>query len=268
MIEQREIDGVDSAAAFRALYLLPTAPRALAGEVYRALRDMCLLSANGSSQLDGALDRLDRAHEAIARGADGVEHDAPALLSPWALLHVDCDAPPEVVELAYRFWQRERGLVDMDFVKSVRPRSERVSPVVPEDIDALPLAQEHATSAPRDASAAPLPDEDVRPITMLSPPAAPARLVVEAGTAHPAGAAIGESPLRIGGDPACDIVVGAAGHRRGRTEARLWQREGRVLFHGVAGDTKVNGRAVGWAVLDPGDTVQVGDATFRYEASC
>jgi len=265
MIEQHEIDVIETAAAFRALYLLPTAPRSLAGEVYRALRDTCLLSANGSSQLDGALDRLDRAHEAIARGADGVEHDAPARRSPWALLHVDCDAPPEVVDLAYRYWQRERGLVDMDFVKPVRPRSERVSPVVTEEIDTLPLAEEHATSAPRDTSVAPLLEEDVRPITMPPPPAAPARLVVEAGTADPAGAAIGECPLRIGSDPACDIVVG---HRRDRTEARLWQREGRVLFHGVAGDTKVNGRAVGWAVLDPGDTVQVGDATFRYEASC
>ncbi|MEX2157909.1 MAG: hypothetical protein WEB04_00730 [Dehalococcoidia bacterium] len=265
MIEQHEIDVIGTAAAFRALYLLPTAPRALAGEVYRALRDKCLLSANGSAELDGALDRLDRAHEAIARGADGVEHDAPAQRSPWALLHVDCDAPPEVVDLAYRYWQRERGLVDMDFVKPVRPRSEKASLVIRENIDALPLALEQATSAPRDTSAAPLPDEDVRPIRMPSPSAAPARLVVEAGTAHPAGATIGESPLRVGSDPACDIVVG---HGRGRTEARLWQREGRVLFHGVAGDTNVNGRAVGWAVLDSGDTVQVGDATFRYEASC
>lgn len=268
MTEQREIDAIDGAAAFRTLYLLPTAPRSLAGEVYRALRDKCLLAANEDGpQLDDELARLDRANVVIARGTNGVEHDAPAQRSPWALLHVDCEAPREVVELAYRFWQRERGLDAVDFTPPARPRIEKVSPAIQDAINTTVV-----DGRPADSPAGPAMtsqrDEDVRPITMPSPPTTTARLVVEAGTAHPASVAVGESPLRIGGDPACDIVVGAAGHRKGRTEARLWRRDGRVLFHGVAGNTTVNGHAVGWAVLDPGDTVRVGEATFRYEARC
>ena len=257
MIEH-EIDVVDSAAAFRALHLLPTAPRSLAGEVYRALRDTCLLTASGDpAQLDAALGRLDRAHEAIARCADGADHEAPAQRSPWALLHVVCAAPPEVVDLAYRYWQRERGLPHVDFVKPARPRIEEPSSEQPLVVETPPVALEPPAALRQ--------DDDVRSVTMPSPPRGTARLVVEAGTAHPAGAAIGESPLRIGSDPTCDVVVG---HRKDRTEARLWRREARVLFHGVAGDTKVNGRAVAWAVLDPGDTLQVADVTFRYEVSC
>jgi hypothetical protein len=235
MIE--ELTHADSAAAHRMLHLLPGAPRELVDDAYLALRNRRLARANGADPtLDDDLEQLTHARDAVLANGDGpavrngaVDH------SPWALLHVAKDAPPEIVELAYRVRRNERAVEPIE--TSGNGATEPGPPL-------LGLAV---------------------PTTTPSPSAAPARLVAEAGTAHPARSAIGESPLRIGGDPTCDIVVGVTGNRRGRTEARLWRRQGRVMFHGVAGLTSVNGHAVGWAVLEAGDTVQVGETVFRVE---
>lgn len=234
MIE--ELTHTDADAAYRALHLLPTAPRELVDDVYLALRNKRLARANGADTgVDVELEQLAHARDAIvAHGEQAPSGDMDH--SPWALLHVAKDAPPEVVELAYRVRCNDR--------------------------EPMPLANNGGVPAearpPLLGQAAPTP--------MPSPSTRPARLVAEAGTAHPARSAIGESPLRIGGDPTCDIVVGVTGNRKGRTEARLWRRQGRVMFHGVAGLTSVNGHAVEWAVLEAGDAIQVGEAVFRIEA--
>lgn len=239
MNEERAVRLDDVAGAYRALYLLPSAPRDLVNGVYRALRNRRFRRADGAGpELSAELERLATAHEAVVARANGaLENGALADHSPWALLHVVRDAPPEIVELAYRFRQGLRGDV--------------VSPP-----NAVETYEDVAHAAERDEA------------SQTTPPSSsgPVRLVVETGTARPPRAAIGQSPLRIGGDPTCDIVVTVTEARRGRTEARLWRRRDRVLFHGVAGHASVNGHAVAWAVLDTGDTVQVGDTTFRCEA--
>jgi hypothetical protein len=233
-----ELTETGAAAAYRTLHLLPTAPRELVDDVYLALRNKRLARANGADpQLDDELEQLARARETIiANGKHAIVANGAIEHSPWALLHVAKDAPSEIVELAYRVRRNERA------VEHIETNGNGAT-------DTGPPLLGQAT-----------------PITTPSPSAAPARLVAGAGTAHPARSAIGESPLRIGGDPTCDIVVGVTGNRRGRTEARLWRRQGRVMFHGVAGHTSVNGHAVGWAVLEAGDTVEVGEAVFRVEA--
>ena len=219
----------DVCAAYCALYLLPSAPRDLVDDVYRALRSRLFASAAGADpQLVAELQRLASAHEVVVAHARAVAaNGAPKGHSPWVLLHLDRDAPPEIVELAYRF---RRNLVA--------------------------------------EAGAPTNDAERDDVTQTTSPSSssPVRLVAETGTARPPRAAIGESALRIGGDPTCDIVVAVREARKGRTEARLWRRRGRVLFHGVAGHILVNGHAVGWAVLDGGDTVQVADTVFRLES--
>jgi len=236
MIE--ELVETDVTAAYRTLHLLPAAPSELVDDAYLALRNRCLAGANAADpQLAADLERLAQARDAIIANAERAAGDDVEIEhSPWALLHVAKDAPPEIVELAYRVRCHERG--DAPIETNGKAPSGGGPPLL--GLDA--------------------------PITTPSPSIAPARLIAEAGTARPARADIGESPLRIGGDPTCDIVVGVTGNRRGKTEARLWRRQGRVMFHGVAGLTSVNGHAVGWAVLEPGDSVQVGDAVFRVEA--
>jgi hypothetical protein len=238
MMEERAVGLEDDVAgAFRALHLLPSAPRALVDDIYRALRNGRLAQGGGDAQVSAQLERLSLAHEAIvAHATSGVRLDVAIEHSPWALLHLDRDAPPEIVELAYRYRQGLRG-DDVTIAAQPIETHERVAPVAER--------------------------EDVLPTT--PPSSVPIRLAVETGTARPPHAAIGESPLRIGGDPTCDIVVAVTEARKGRTEARLWRRRGRVVFHGVAGHTLVNGHAVGWAVLDTGDTIQVADAVFRLE---
>lgn len=234
MIE--EMTGSDIAAAYRLLHLLPSAPRELVDDTYLALRNKRLArSRAGDPQVAEDIERLAAAREAIvAQNGSAAVTNGAVEHSPWALLHVAKDAPPEIVELAYRIRRGERA----------------------------EEAVEAAAEAPFEAGP-PLLGQAAPITTTPSPSIGPARLDAEAGAARPPGAAIGESPLRIGGDPTCDILVGVMDDRRGRTEARLWRRQGRVLFHGVAGHTSVNGHAVGWAVLEPGDTVQVGETTFR-----
>ena len=236
MIEEHVVGlGEDVAGAYRLLHLLPSAPRDLVDDVYRALRSRLFASAAGADpQLVAELQRLASAYEVVVAHAKAAGvNGATAGHSPWALLHVDRDAPPEIVELAYRFRRSARG--------DVAPPTKDM--------------ETHVARAGRD---------DVTQATSPSS-SGPVRLVAETGTARPPRAAIGESALRIGGDPTCDIVVAVRETRRGRTEARLWRRRGRVLFHGVAGHILVNGHAVGWAVLDGGDTVQVADTVFRLE---
>ncbi len=85
-------------------------------------------------------------------------------------------------------------------------------------------------------------------------------LVGEDGTTVP----LAERPLRIGTQPACDIVVRAAG----RIEARVWRNKGRFLVHalGPEGAVLLNGSPLTWAALDEGDLLTVGPASFRFAA--
>ncbi len=52
-------------------------------------------------------------------------------------------------------------------------------------------------------------------------------------------------------------------------EARVWSQRGRCLLHGLEGaeaGVLVNGEVATWAVLEDGDSIEVGGARFRFEA--
>ncbi len=52
-------------------------------------------------------------------------------------------------------------------------------------------------------------------------------------------------------------------------EARVWSQRGRCLLHGLEGaeaGVLVNGEGAAWAVLEDGDSIEIGAARFRFEA--
>ncbi len=51
-------------------------------------------------------------------------------------------------------------------------------------------------------------------------------------------------------------------------EARVWSQRGRCLLHGLAAEAGVlvNGESATWAVLEDGDSIEIGGARFRFEA--
>ena len=99
---------------------------------------------------------------------------------------------------------------------------------------------------------------------------AAAWLVAESGARF----AIGDRPLRIGSDPTCDVVTSTNGAQpfQGRArpaEARVWSQRGRCLLHGLEGAAAgvlVNGEGATWAVLEDGDSIEIGGAWVRFEA--
>jgi hypothetical protein len=121
-----------SAATYRALYLVPGAPQDLVTEVYWHLVSQLL----GSPDAD-RLKELNRAYEVIVKAFDGrpltlagsdkdngrqsrkkrlrsVKKSAAAP-NPSELLQVTPDAPPDVIDLAYRYWQmRMRQRIDSE----------------------------------------------------------------------------------------------------------------------------------------------------------
>ena len=71
--------------------------------------------------------------------------------------------------------------------------------------------------------------------------------------------AIADEPLTIGGGPNSDVTVAGP-----EVQVRIWPRAGRYMLHVVAGAVTVNGSVTDWAVLDDGDMLEIGDATFRF----
>ena len=218
------------------LYLLPSAPLELAETVYRHV-SVQLGRAPDAPAVGAALDELRAAHARDAAVAvEQTPRDEPSLerRRPWDLLHVRPDAPPEIVDLAYRYWS-ERVLG--------RPVEVVALPAPPPDVS----VREHvapALAAP--AVAAPVVTQSAFPCLRRA-----------SGDALP----LGGRPLRIGGDPTCDVVVGAPG-----AEARVWVNDGRAVLHGLgASAVLVNGEPAGWCVLEDGDTLQVAGETFKFE---
>jgi len=226
--------------SWHTLYLLPSAPLELAEAVYRHVSVQLGRGPDGPP-VGAALAELREAHSRDAAVAiDQTPRDGPSLQQrcPWDLLHVRPDAPPEIVDLAYRYW------------------SERV------------------LGRPVDVVALPEPPPDVPVRERIAPePATPSRagpavtqgdfpcLRRASGDALP----LGGRPLRIGGDPTCDVVV--SGLAPG-AEARVWVNDGRAVLHGLgASDVLINGEPAGWCVLEDRDVLQIGAETFNFESS-
>lgn len=94
-----------------------------------------------------------------------------------------------------------------------------------------------------------------------------ARLVSESGSIPGLSATIGSIPISIGTDPFCDIAVPAANSTGKHILARIWLQDERFMFHGLAAGPTVlvNGQGLEWAVLEDGDTLQVGDAVLHFQ---
>ena len=225
---------IDSAnlEALVARYLLPSAPDVLVAEVRAHLKDSDL------NEVPARSSHTERA---------GNGHGSGPLpeFSPWQLLHVTRSAPTDIDEVAYRFWRRSHA----------------------------PVSEPPALRANGRAAAAthePRADADGR-ISALGVVGGGAPLV-ERSCSLDAGAfiesvsgehrfGIGSGTLRIGVDAGCDVRVPEGG---ANLDARIWLHGDRYMLHVAAGAVLVNGASASWAVLDDGDILEIGDATFRF----
>ena len=89
-----------------------------------------------------------------------------------------------------------------------------------------------------------------------------ASLILEApaGNRH---VRLSTTPLRIGSDASCDLVLRQDGVRP--EHALAWQREDVVMLHTIdpRATSLVNGAPMSWAMLEDGDEVRLGEATLR-----
>ncbi len=74
-------------------------------------------------------------------------------------------------------------------------------------------------------------------------------------------------PQTIGWDQGCDIRIGSQEGRMAPVHARIWFEKGeyRIRDLGSASGTKINGRAVPEAVLEDGDTIDIGDTQLLFK---
>jgi hypothetical protein len=166
--------------------------------------------------------------------------------SPWDLLNVRPDAPDSVIDVAYTFWRRRAGATEPAPGRRIElPELAEEAPEEPVVLRPL-IRSEPALIAGAQANGAPAPDGPR------------SRLVAQDSGAHAID--LDGRPMRVGGDPTCDVVVGGA---RGGEEARIWLRDGRYFYHGIA--ASVNGQRIAWAVLEDGDVIEVGGSALRLE---
>jgi hypothetical protein len=143
---------------YRVLYVMPTAPQELIVELYWHL----VRKANSGQTGGRPLLQLNEAYGSILQaqrpmrdppGRTPSQDDANAAgQSPWAILHVRREAPPDVIEAAYRFWRlRARGEAPEQLAKLDAAYRHLSSPDAP---DAEPdPAPGDATAEPRRSAA-------------------------------------------------------------------------------------------------------------------
>jgi hypothetical protein len=237
--------------AYRALYLLPTAPRELVDGSYAAL----VADGLGTSVVRAAYRRI---VECTAQ--DPYDWRPPRITSPWEIMHVRADAPSCVTAVAYMRWRGE----DEAAVALVSAYEELLGPQEQPGFvsvaDAMPRfsAYEELIEATADLGDPLAQPEDVRISAEHDPVPG---LIAHNGTVL----SITDRPVRIGAQPSCDFVLQSPA----RIEARVWRNKGRILLHAIGppGIVSVNNASITWAVLSDGDTIRVGSEKFVYHGS-
>jgi hypothetical protein len=293
MIDATALERPNVANAYRALYLLPGAPRELIDAAY----DM--LARNGASPAVRA------AYETIVSTLEPAQVEQfPRRLSPWHLLHLQPNAPQPLFAAAYHIWLGGNTPLESHTSDAMAAATFRSPPAV-DPVELLPVpeaflsafeeleddldnvssiddvlepaaaqeahvfafeefARDERSSdlqvAATEAQQAPAVDEEPGPSTGSGSEIEGPTLMSSQGNAQP----VTDRPLRIGTQPSCEVLVRAAG----RFEARVWRNKGRVLVHaiGEAGAVLVNDESVTWAVLTDGDTLAVGPLLFTFDA--
>jgi len=299
--------------AYRALYLLPTAPRELIDAVYATLL------AN-TPERDRLRDAYELVTDASCPPGPSVNDEPSWPVNPWELLYLQPDAPRVIIDAAYRYRRGEPAVVEIapsetPIAAAFEPGAEHAvglsvyeellecagSPLRfpgegsgvsadPSDEDLLSLIEDFAVLSAyeellehaADSAAADASPPHLRKGSLLSvyeellscatqsdsPPHSEERQGV---SEHPtltaadgATLVLAGRPLRIGTAPTCDAIVRTSG----RVEARVWRNKGRVLVHALGDINAVllNGRPVSWAVLDDGDELSVGPASYSFRA--
>lgn len=74
---------------------------------------------------------------------------------------------------------------------------------------------------------------------------------------------VGGVPVRIGSDGACDLVLRREGVAP--EHVLVWLRDDAVMLHVIqqGASCLVNGQQIGWAMLEDGDEVALGEASFK-----
>jgi VWFA-related protein len=92
------------------------------------------------------------------------------------------------------------------------------------------------------------------------------RLVVADGPGAGQGFVVRDEPLTIGSSPASQVKLEAAPGIDDQ-QARVWVREGKLMFHQLSARTQSlsGGRPLSWSSLDPGDEVVIGPVRLRVE---
>ncbi len=135
-----------------------------------------------------------------------------------------------------------------------------VQPPAPEleiDVDEEAVLIDRLATAPRNALA---PGEESSDGAHVL-----ARLTLVDGPGLGSSFEVGSVPFTLGGDDGCDVSLpGLASH-----QARLLHRNGQFVLYNLADEpaTRIHGDAVAWAVLEDGDSVEVGPYKLRFEFS-
>ena len=222
-------------------YLLSSAPDVLVGEVRGYLEG-------------GELGEMPA--PSVHKEGAGNGHASGLLpeFSPWQMLHVTRAAPAGVVDIAYRFWRRSHAPTSAP--APVAAASE--SPAAPTNGHTAAADHEPRADASDRMSALGVAGSGA-PLAERSCSLAVGAFIESISGEHRFG--IGGEALRIGVDPSCDVRVldGTA-----NLDARIWPHGDRYMLHVVAGSVLVNGAFISWAVLDDGDILEMGNATFRF----
>jgi hypothetical protein len=214
----------------------------------------------GLEALDEAYTRL-RARRRPARHPERFSQRR----TPWGVLHITCDAPGDVLDAAYGYWKSHHtpGARVLNL-----PSNLARSLLWLLRSPALLLNMRRPRQAKRRAATAALVSggNEVTPNGGSNGSAA-VLLVPETAPGRPL--AINERPLRIGSEPEFEVVVPDPLAAVARIEARIWYQDGRSFLHAVSGGEAilVNNEPLTWAVLEDGDRVRVGRATFTFRAA-
>jgi hypothetical protein len=288
--------------ALCALFLLPSAPSHLVDAVYAALQRDGAATGELRDAYETVVAAAHAG--ALATPSNGHGGTPFRHVNPWQILHLRSDAPRAAIDAAYWLWRGDAPPVVATDPVAATFRSARAEPAVPQpepgpaplaaegsinDQDVLSLIEDFAVLSVYEELLGEAPAGDVPPprvgegpgegsqlsayeelLHVSAQPGSPPHIEERQGVradptltaADGTTLALADRPLRIGTHPACDVVVRAAG----RIEARVWRNKGRVLVHalGERGAVRLNGEPVTWAVLDGGDALVVGPASFRF----